>query len=172
MKAERTEAKKAPMGNETGKTRMNGIYVLVQCTWGALQTLLGLAVFALHVKERHFRYHGAVVTRWKCRSSVSLGLFVFVTDRPYFAEKFKGEIPVSELAARLVVHEYGHTLQSLMLGPLYLPVIGISSTVWGFFRGLPAGGGRGESPTSLFLRNGGRTGWESWRRRNAPWGSL
>lgn len=53
MKAERTEAKKAPMGNETGKTRMNGIYVLVQCTWGALQTLLGLAVFALHVKERH-----------------------------------------------------------------------------------------------------------------------
>lgn len=132
MKAERTEAKKAPMGNETGKTRMNGIYVLVQCTWGALQTLLGLAVFALHVKERHFRYHGAVVTQWKCRSSVSLGLFVFVTDRPYFAEKFKGEIPVSELAARLVVHEYGHTLQSLILGPLYLPVIGVSSTVWGF----------------------------------------
>jgi hypothetical protein len=28
------------------------------------------------------------------------------------------------------VHEYGHTIQSLILGPLYLFVIGIPSIIW------------------------------------------
>ena len=37
-----------------------------------------------------------------------------------------------ELAKKLLVHEYGHTIQSLILGPLYLIVIGIPSTLWGF----------------------------------------
>ena len=31
---------------------------------------------------------------------------------------------------RLLVHEYGHTIQSLMLGPLYLVVIGLPSALW------------------------------------------
>lgn len=31
---------------------------------------------------------------------------------------------------RLLVHEYGHTVQSLILGPLYLPVIGLPSVIW------------------------------------------
>ena len=31
---------------------------------------------------------------------------------------------------------YGHTLQSLILGPLYLIVIGIPSTLWGFLPNL------------------------------------
>ena len=31
-----------------------------------------------------------------------------------------------------MVHEYGHTIQSLILGPLYLLVMGIPSTLWGF----------------------------------------
>lgn len=29
-----------------------------------------------------------------------------------------------------ILHEYGHTRQSLMLGPLYLIVIGIPSIIW------------------------------------------
>lgn len=28
------------------------------------------------------------------------------------------------------VHEYGHTIQSLILGPLYLFVVGIPSFIW------------------------------------------
>ena len=43
---------------------------------------------------------------------------------------------MEELSARLLVHEYGHTIQSLMLGPLYLIVIGIPSTLWGFLPNL------------------------------------
>ena len=30
----------------------------------------------------------------------------------------------------LLVHEYGHTIQSLVLGPLYLVIIGLPSVVW------------------------------------------
>lgn len=29
-----------------------------------------------------------------------------------------------------LLHEWGHTRQSLMLGPLYLPVVGLPSIVW------------------------------------------
>lgn len=112
---------------------MKGIlYVLCQCTWGILQTLLGLIVFLCHLRDRHYFYHGAVITEWKSRSSVSLGLFVFVTAEPVFYNKLKRAHTMQELFARLRVHEYGHTIQSLILGPAYLIVIGIPSSLWGF----------------------------------------
>jgi hypothetical protein len=112
------------------------LYRVWQCTWGVLQTLLGLMVFLLHAKDKHYGYHGAVVTVWKGKSSVSLGMFVFVTAEPYFAEKFAGQISAEELSSRLLVHEYGHTIQSMLLGPLYLILIGIPSTLWGFLPNL------------------------------------
>lgn len=112
---------------------MKGIlYVLCQCTWGILQTLLGLIVLLCHLRDRHYFYHGAVITEWKSRSSVSLGLFVFVTAEPVFYNKLKRTHTMQELFARLRVHEYGHTIQSLILGPAYLIVIGIPSSLWGF----------------------------------------
>lgn len=99
------------------------IYRIWQCTWGILQTLLGLVLFLKHYQDKHYYYHGAVVTVWKSKTSVSLGMFVFVTAEPFFAKKFEGEISVEELSGRLLVHEYGHTIQSLILGPLYLVII-------------------------------------------------
>ncbi len=108
------------------------IYRIVQCTWGILQTALGFIVFLLHINDKHFSFNGAVVTRWKSKSSVSLGMFLFVTDEPYFYEKLKDEYTKEELSSRLLVHEYGHTIQSLILGPMYLIVMGIPSTLWGF----------------------------------------
>lgn len=107
-------------------------YCLVQCTWGVLQSLLGFLNFLLHIRERHYFYHGAVVTEWNDPSSVSLGMFVFVTKKPFFYDKLKNAYTMEELSQRLLVHEYGHTIQSLMLGPLYLIVMGIPSTLWGF----------------------------------------
>lgn len=59
------------------------LYIIIQCTWGIIQTLLGLFVFLLNIKNKHFFYHG-------------------------------------------------HTIQSLIFGPLYLIVMGIPSTLWGF----------------------------------------
>lgn len=108
------------------------LYFLMQCTWGAIQSLLGLIYFILHFSDRHYFYHGAIITEWNTKSSVSLGMFVFVTKEPYFYDKLKNEYTMEELSGRLLVHEYGHTIQSLILGPLYLIIIGIPSTLWGF----------------------------------------
>ncbi len=111
---------------------MKLLYALVQWTWGILQTLLGLFVFLLNIRHRHFFYHGALITVWPGKSSVSLGFFVFITDDPYFCDKFEGQYTKQELFQRLLVHEYGHTIQSLIFGPLFLLVMGIPSALWGF----------------------------------------
>ncbi len=108
------------------------LYYLIQCTWGVVQSTLGVIYFIFYFSERHYFYHGAVVTEWNAKSSVSLGMFVFVTKEPYFYDKLKNEYTIEELSQRLLVHEYGHTIQSLILGPLYLIIIGIPSTLWGF----------------------------------------
>jgi len=96
------------------------LYRICQCTWGCLQTLLGLCLFLLNDKEKHSSFHGAIITTWEYASSVSLGMFVFLTKE--------------DPSDRLLVHEYGHTVQSMILGPLFLIVIGIPSLLWA---GLP-----------------------------------
>lgn len=134
-----------------------GLYWLVQCTWGLLQTLLGAVVFLWHLRDPHRLYHGAVVTVWRGRSSVALGMFVFVTAEPYFADKLKTAYTCEELAARLLVHEYGHTIQSLILGPLYLPVMGIPSTLWGFLPCCAAARRQGRSYFDFFTESWANT---------------
>lgn len=112
------------------------LYWLIQCLWGLPQTVLGLVLLLLHRKDGHFLYHGAVITCWRGRSSVSIGPFVFVTADPFFCDRLADRFTREELADRLLVHEYGHTIQSLFLGPLYLIVIGIPSTLWGWLPSL------------------------------------
>ena len=99
---------------------MRGLYILGQCTWGFAQTLVGGLVSLCCPGCQRSVHHGAVVTRWKREEGLSLGLFVFV---PRSSDD------------RLLAHEYGHTLQSLLLGPLYLLVIGLPSVIWAW---LPA----------------------------------
>lgn len=107
--------------NERRRHLARLIYTLLQCTWGVGQTLIGLIVFLVCAKRPHRIYHGAVDTRWKMRKGLSLGLFIFTPDDP------------SAAAQRTRVHEYGHTVQSLMLGPVYLVLV-LASLVWA---GLP-----------------------------------
>ena len=107
-------------------------YILIQCSWGIIQTFFGFMVFLINIKRKHFMYHGAVVTVTKAPSSVSLGMFVFITENPMEDKRIENKIPNQELSQRLLVHEYGHTIQSLIFGPLYLIVMGIPSTLWGF----------------------------------------
>lgn len=59
-------------------------------------------------------------------------MFVFTTTHPMKDKRNKNRIPDEELSTRLLVHEYGYTIQSLIFGPLYLIIIGIPSTLWGF----------------------------------------
>lgn len=94
-------------------------YTILQCTWGLLQTLVGLCLYIKHIKYPHSYYHGCIRTAWPKRGGVSLGLFIFVDQKD-----------VNRPHQKLSAHEYGHTIQSLLLGPLYLLVIGLPSFTW------------------------------------------
>ena len=85
----------------------------MQWTWGLPQTLAGLAVYLAHRNSEHYDYGAARVTVWDRKDGVSLGKFIFAPDDE-----------------SMISHEYGHTKQSLLLGPLYLPVIGLPSMLW------------------------------------------
>lgn len=89
-------------------------YWLIQLSWGILQSIIGFAVFLWCLRDPHFIYHGAIATRWHYGGGVSLGLFIF----------YQGD------DERMLKHEYGHTVQSAILGPLYLAVIGLPSALW------------------------------------------
>ncbi|MCB9498857.1 MAG: hypothetical protein H6687_03115 [Bacillales bacterium] len=80
-------------------------------------------------------YHGSYVTFFTGWSGgISLGLFVFVADVSMLARDKKTEDSIElakDVQRQMLVHEYGHTIQSLMFGPLYFFVIGIPSVLWG-----------------------------------------
>lgn len=104
-------------------------YTFLQWTWGILQNLIGLGIFLWHIKSRHFLYHGAVATVWASEKfSLGMGMFIFMR-KPRKGEDIT-EIPTSGNFATTLVHEYGHTIQSVILGLLYLPVISIPSGLW------------------------------------------
>lgn len=107
------------------------LYYLIQWTWGFPQNLVGLILRLMHkndyaegecpysTKDPDEKgpelYKGAVVTRWKKSDSLSMGMFLFMG---YGA------------GPRFLKHEYGHSIQSLILGPFYLIAIGIPSFLW------------------------------------------
>ena len=128
----------------------NILYIIIQWTWGIPQTLLGFFVFLKNINNKHYFYHGAIVTERNVPSSVSLGMFVFITTTPMKDKRSDNKIPDEELSKRLLVHEYGHTIQSLIFGPLYLIVMGIPSTLWGFLPYFRAKRNKGVSYFSFF----------------------
>ena len=89
--------------------------------WQLPQNLLGLVVgWFLKGKKRLPGFPGIpptvhVVAARNMYGGISLGNFVYL--RPPAYEK-------------MVRHEYGHCLQSRLLGPFYLPVIGLPSLLW------------------------------------------
>jgi len=94
------------------------LFILWQCTWGLLTTLIGLGFFIANRKCPHRMYRGCIDTQWNHSGGLSLGLFIFTPKD-------------SQKNAHLIrVHEYGHCIQSLLLGPLML-FVGIISVVWG-----------------------------------------
>ena len=96
------------------------LFTILQVLWGFPQTLAGFMLFLAYVHYPHANFHGAIVTRWPRESSVSLGLFIFVS----------GNIVEPKRFLRIASHEYGHCIQSLILGPFYLLVIGLPSFLW------------------------------------------
>lgn len=109
-------------------------YIILQCTWGIVQTLAGLIMFLTSIGEKHSFYKGSVAIFWKRPYGISLGMFIFIPPKARFYNAEKYHFDDDEIRGRLLVHEYGHTYQSLLLGPLYFPVVGIPSAVWGMVK--------------------------------------
>ena len=114
-------------------------YLLWQIGWGFPQTLAGACVFLACARRPHFLHHGALVTIWEPHYGLSLGPFVFIDARTRVPDDdaeaaalpgFIEYVPGSFVNDGLLVHEYGHTVQSLILGPLYLLVVGLPSVIW------------------------------------------
>lgn len=60
-------------------------------------------------------------------------MFVFVSDDPFcYYESLRETYSEGEFSNMLLVHEYGHTIQSLFFGPLYLLLVGVPSIMWSF----------------------------------------
>lgn len=88
--------------------------------WQLPQELLGF-LYYMYLRNKGeilgiHTFQGAVVIikRTSC-DSVTLGQHIFLSPRA---------------TGNTIKHEYGHTRQSLILGPLYLLVIGIPSITW------------------------------------------
>lgn len=103
------------------------LFHILQVTWCLPQNILG-AIISLFLRGERFRYHGSLVTlyrgeeRAKKLGAFSLSGFIFMPA--CWREHYRKTV---------VVHEYGHVVQSLMLGPLYLPVVGLPSVIWANF---------------------------------------
>jgi len=100
------------------------IYWLLQFSWGIVQNILGLLIFVIllikNPKRKIETFFGAILTHWAFTFSMGCGMFIF-----YGHENAKDRNEVK-------VHEYGHTIQSAVLGPLFMFVIAIPSTSWAF----------------------------------------
>lgn len=86
--------------------------------WQLPQNLLGLGLIAL-CKVQHIdiqKNDGIYVLDKFWAGGVSLGSYIF--------------LHACDCSQRSIQHERGHQKQSLMLGPLYLIVIGIPSAIW------------------------------------------
>lgn len=120
------------MNNEKVKGKASSgiskaLFLFWQWTWGLSVNLVGLIIYlVLYPKCRHGRFENAYITYvpWN-KGGLSLGLFVFMAD--------SGKEPWTYNTR---IHEYGHTIQCLLLGPLYWLVVAIPSSVWcNFFEG-------------------------------------
>lgn len=94
------------------------LFRIWQWTWGFLQSFIGFILYLTYKNAPHRTYHGCIVTRWNQSGSLGVGMFLFLSERSYDSDP------------QVQVHEFGHAVQSAVLGPLFLPVMGIPSFLW------------------------------------------
>ena len=96
------------------------LFYLLQFTWGLPVNIVGLLVFLCCRKRfRSETFCNSIVTYLPGdRGGLSLGIFIFLNTQD---------------VCRLRIHEYGHTVQCLFLGPLYWIVVMLPSAIWYHF---------------------------------------
>ena len=98
---------------------MKRIVDLLLYLWQLPQNLLGVLLVLILRPERHGRYRGARLHyARRMRGGISLGRHIILPASSF---------PEKDALKR---HEWGHMRQSLLLGPLYLPLIGLPSLLW------------------------------------------
>ena len=109
------------------------IGVFLHLTWGCMQTMVGFFLYLKYIKCPHEYYGGVVKTAWNANSGLSMGLFIFTPHEPDKSDNSDEAKGRMQYCSKVTVHEYGHTFQALLLGPLYPFIIGIPSISWGSF---------------------------------------
>lgn len=98
------------------------LFYILQFTWGLPVNLVGLLAFLCCRHFEHEQFCNSIVTYLPGnRGGLSLGVFIFLSTQS------------TEERRLLCIHEYGHTIQCLFLGPLYWPVIAVPSVIWCHF---------------------------------------
>ena len=92
--------------------------------WQLPQNLCGLVYKYISKNNRKEKLENTAINKLGIEAyaktslgSVSLGKYIFISE-------------ISKNDRNSIFHECGHTKQSRILGPLYLPLIGIPSIIW------------------------------------------
>lgn len=100
------------------------LFYLIQWTWGLPVNIVGGTVYLICTKilkreSQKFGYAHIVYLPWNA-GGLSMGMFIFV----------KANAANPKWTYNTRIHEYGHTWQCLLLGPLYYIVIALPSVIW------------------------------------------
>ena len=113
------------------QTLKSWLYAFWQFTWGLPQNAMGLLVFLVLSPFGKVRlFHNCIVTDLhvkKNRGGVTFGMFVFL----FLADETYKNRP--DYVHDLTVHEFGHTVQSMIVGPFWPLIIGFPSVTWANF---------------------------------------
>lgn len=96
---------------------------IVWWIWGFPQNLVGLIMASFFemkaqiVRVEKYKDSEVFYINSKFGGAVSLGTYIFIFSDYRDTRK-------------IIMHEYGHSIQSKILGPLYLLVIGLPSIIW------------------------------------------
>ena len=103
------------------------LYAFWQFAWGMPQNVMGLLVFLVLSPFGKVRmFHNCIVTDLHLKRSlggITFGMFVFL----FLKDEIYEQNP--DYVHDLTVHEFGHTVQSLILGPLWPLLVGFPSFI-------------------------------------------
>lgn len=96
---------------------------LLRWVWEFPQCLLGLILTWIYKVEYKETYKGISIYAGQFSGGISLGLYILMGESSW---KYNRE--------SIKDHEWGHTRQSIRLGWLYLPTVGLCSINWVLLR--------------------------------------
>lgn len=98
---------------------MKKVSDIILYVWQLPQNLLGLLLVLIYKPENSYSFNRArLYYSTRMKGGISLGRYIIIRHT------------AMEYTGRTEWHEYGHSRQSMFLGPLYLPVIGLPSILW------------------------------------------